>query len=91
MLIQNKSNRPIQHSEYSKDFKLKIIEIKAGEVKEIEDSIAQKWLKSGLVTEYVEPKAAKEKETELLKEIEKLKAENKKLKEDKPKAAKTKK
>lgn len=88
MLIQNKSNHPLQHSEYSKDFKLKIIEIKAGEVKEIDDSIAQKWLKSGLVAEYVEPKAAKEEKDELLKEIEKLKAENKKLKESKPKTKK---
>lgn len=88
MLIENKSKHNLQHSAYDEKFKLEIVEIKAGEVKEIEDSIAKKWLKTGLVVEYVEPKAAKEKESELLAEIEKLKAENKKLKEAKPKAAK---
>lgn len=80
MLLQNKSSYSLQHSEYDKNFKLQIIEIKAGEVKEIDDKIAEKWLKTGLVVEYVEPKAAKAKEDELLAEIEKLKAENAKLK-----------
>ena len=64
MIIENKSKHNLQHSAYDEKFKLEIVEIKAGEVKEIEDSIAKKWLKTGLVVEYVEPKAAKALEDE---------------------------
>lgn len=88
MLIQNKSSHAYQHSGYNKKMELEIVEIKAGEIKEIDDKIAEKWLKTGKVVEYVEPKAAKEEKDELLAQIEKLKAENKKLKEAKPKAKK---
>lgn len=88
MLIQNKSSHAFQHSKYNEKMELEIVEIKAGEIKEIEDKIAEKWLKTNKVVEYVEPKAAKEEKDELLAEIEKLKAENKKLKESKPKAKK---
>lgn len=83
MKLHNKSTHTFQHSKYDKNFKLRVIEIKAGEVKEIDDDIAKIWLKNKKVVEYVEPKEAKAKEADLLKEIERLKAENAKLKGDK--------
>lgn len=83
MKIVNKSKCPFQHSFMDAKHQLKIVEIQPGEVKEVEDKIAQIWLKTGKVVEYVEPKEAKEKENELLAQIEKLKAENAKLKEAK--------
>ena len=87
MKLHNKSTHPFQHSYFDKKMDLVSIEIKAGEIKEIDDEIAKKWLKTGEVVEFVEPKEAKEEKDKLLKEIEKLKAENAKLKakEEKPK------
>lgn len=83
MKLHNKSGHAFQHSQYDKNFNLVIVEIKAGEVKEIDDEIAKKWLATGQVVEYVAPQEAKAKEADLLKEIERLKAENAKLKGDK--------
>lgn len=91
MKIHNKSKHPFQHSYYDKKMVLHIVEIGAGEIKEIEDDIAKVWLKTGEVVEFVAPEEAKEEKDELLKEIEKLKAENAKLKEAKPKAKSSKK
>lgn len=87
MKLHNKSSHPFQHSYFDKNMDLVSIEIKAGEIKEIDDKIAKVWLKTGNVVEFVEPQEAKEEKDELLKEIEKLKAENAKLKskDDKPK------
>lgn len=88
MKLHNKSSHPFQHSYFDENKDLVSIEIKAGEIKEIDDKIAKVWLKTGKVVEFVEPQEAKEEKDELLKEIEKLKAENAKLKakDDKPKA-----
>ena len=83
MKIVNKAKHPFQHSYLDEKLNLQIVEIGAGEIKDIDDEIAKVWLSTGKVAEYVEPKEAKEKENELLKEIEKLKAENAKLKEPK--------
>lgn len=81
MLIKNNRKCPIQHTFYDEKKELQIIEIAGGEVKEIQDDIAELWLKNGLVIEYVEPKKAKEEKEELLAKIAKLEAENAALKE----------
>lgn len=88
MKLHNKSSHPFQHSYFDKNMDLISIEINAGEIKDIDDEIAEIWLKTGQVVEFVEPQEAKEEKNELLKEIEKLKAENEELKtkEEKPKA-----
>lgn len=86
MKIQNKAKHPFQHSYYDENMVLHVVEIGAGEIKDVEDKIAQVWLKTGKVVEFVAPEDLKAKEKELNKEIEKLKAENAKLKEVKPKA-----
>ena len=80
MLVKNNAKRAIQHSYYDDKKELVIIEIAGGEVKDIEDEVAKVWLKHGLVSEYVEPKKAKEEKEELLAKIAKLEAENKALK-----------
>lgn len=90
MKIQNKSKHPFQHSYYDKSMKLIIIEIQAGEIKEIDDEIAKIWLKTGQCVEFVAPEDLKAKEEKLNKEIEKLKEENAKLKETKPAPSKVK-
>ena len=90
MKIQNKSKHPFQHSCLNDQMKLVSVEIQPGEIKEIDDKIAQVWLRTGEVVQFVAPEDLKAKEDKLNKEIEKLKAENAKLKEDKPKAVKSK-
>ena len=88
MKLHNKSKHPFQHSYLDKNFNLVSVEIGAGEIKEIDDKIAQVWLKTGQCVEFVAPEDLKAKEEKLNKEIEKLKEENAKLKvkEEKPKA-----
>lgn len=82
MKLHNISKHPLQHSCLDENMHLVSVEIKAGEIKEIEDEIAKVWLKTGAVVEFVAPEDAKA----LNQEIEKLKAENAKLKVSKPKA-----
>lgn len=86
MKVHNKSNHPFQHSYLDDRKQLVIVEINAGEIKEIDDKVADIWLKTGECVEFVAPEDLKAKEQELNKEIEKLKAENAKLKTVKPKA-----
>lgn len=92
MKIQNKSSHAFQHSYLDEKFKLVSVEIQAGEIKEVEDKIAEIWLKTGACVEFVAPEDLKAKEEKLNDEIKKLKAENEKLKakDEKPKATKTK-
>lgn len=85
MLVKNTAKRAVQHTYFNKNNELIVVEIQGGEVKDIEDKIAEIWLKHGLVTEYVEPKRAKEEKEELLAKIAKLEAENKALKKEEPK------
>lgn len=91
MKLHNKSGHAFQHSHYDKNFNLVIVEIKAGEVKEIDDEIAKKWLATGQVVEYVAPQEARalEDENKELKakiaELEKV-AKKEEVKEEKPKA-----
>lgn len=94
MRVYNKSSRKYQHSEFNKENKLVTIELPPKTNAEIPDEIAQKWLKTGEVVEYVKPEDAKAKQAELEAEIAKLKAENKALKaekskDDKPKDGET--
>ena len=80
MRVYNKSSRKYQHSEFDEDNKLITIELPPKTDAEIPDEIAEKWLKTGEVVEYVKPEDAKAKQAELEEEIAKLKAENEKLK-----------
>lgn len=81
MKLQNKAKNAFQASYYNDKMQLVIIEIQAGEVKDITDEkIAKQWLSTGKVVEFSDPVEAKAKEKELLAEIEKLKAENAELK-----------
>lgn len=88
MRVYNKSSRKYQHSEFDKDNKLITIELPPKTDAEIPDEIAEKWLKTGEVVEYVKPEEAKAKEAALEEENAKLKAEIEKLKKQ---ATKTKK
>ena len=94
MRVYNKSSRKYQHSEFNKENKLVTIELQPKTDAEIPDEIAEKWLKTGEVVEYVKPEDAKAKQAELEAEIAKLKAENEALKtekskDDKPKDGET--
>ena len=83
MKIQNKSKHSFQHSFLNSKMELEINELKAGEIKDINDSIDRVWLKTGDGVEYVSPEAVKKEQADLKAEIEKLKAENAKLKSGK--------
>ena len=83
MKLQNKSKYVFQHTYFDDKMDLVKVEIGVGEVKDIDDEIAKIWLKTGEIVEFIDPKQAKEEKDELLKEVEKLKAENKKLKNTK--------
>lgn len=76
MKLQNKARHAFQHSYMDEKSVLQIIEIQAGEIKDIPEEVAKVWLKSGEVVEFVEPKEAKALEDENAK----LKAELAKLK-----------
>ena len=81
MKLQNKAKNAFQASYYNDKMQLVIIEIQAGEIKDITDEkIAKQWLSTGKVVEFSDPAESKAKEKELLAEIEKLKAENAELK-----------
>lgn len=71
MKVQNKSRRTYQHSYFNEKGALVIIELLPGSVKEVDDKIAETWLKTGDVIEYADPK-----------EQAKLADENAKLKEE---------
>lgn len=80
MKLHNKAKHAFQHSIYDTKEGVKIIEIGAGEIKNIPNDIAEIWLKTGEVVEFVEPKQAKALEDENAKlkaELEKLQAPKK--------------
>ena len=83
MKLHNKAKHAFQHSIPDEIEGVKIIEIGAGEIKDIPDDIAKVWLKTGEVVEFVEPKEAKALEDENAK----LKAELENLKKAEPKKA----
>lgn len=76
MKVKNIDKRSYSYSVMDKDCKLNVTVIRPNEVKEVSKEIAESWLKTGKVVEYVEPADVKS----LEKEIEQLKAENNKLK-----------
>ena len=80
MRVYNKSSRIYQHSEMDEKNKLVVINLKPKTDAEIPDEIAEKWLKTGEVVEYVKPEEAKAKEAALAEENAKLKAEIEALK-----------
>lgn len=65
MRVYNKSKRTYQHGEYN---------LPAGENIEVTKEVAQIWLATGDVVEYVDPAEAKAKESELAAENAALKA-----------------
>ena len=73
MLLKNNSKRNYIHSQLDSEYKLLVLTLKPGEVKEVPDNIAKSWLKSGEVVEYVDPKKAKEEQEKIKKENEALK------------------
>lgn len=87
MKVHNKSRRTYQHSELNKEGKIRIIDIKPDEIKEVPDTIAKVWLKTGDVIEYADPKE----QAQLQDENAKLKAEIAALKKDKKPVKKSKK
>ena len=88
MRVYNKSSRMYQHTYFDKENKFHAINLMPKTDAEIPDDIAEKWLKTGEVVEYVKPEEAKAKEAALEEENAKLKAEIEKLKKQ---TAKTKK
>lgn len=76
MKVKNIAKKPYCYSKLDENYKLDMVIIKPNEVKEVSKEIAESWLKTGKVIEYVEPADVKS----LEKEIEQLKAENNKLK-----------
>lgn len=87
MKVHNKSRRTYQHSELNKEGKIRIIDIKPDEIKDVPDAIAKVWLNTGDVIEYADPKE----QAQLQNENEKLKAEIAALKKDKKPVKKSKK
>ena len=77
MKVKNISKRSFCHAELDKDYKLQMLILKPNEIKDVPDKVAQSWLKSGQVIEFVEPKEAKK----LADENEALKEEIKQLKQ----------
>lgn len=56
MKVQNKSRRIYQHSFYNAKGVLQLINLCPGEILDIDDKVAQVWLKTGDVIEYADPK-----------------------------------
>ena len=89
MRIENISKRSFQHSAIDANKRVLVLTLNPGENKEIPDEIAEQWLKSGEVRQYVKPEDVKAKEEKLKAELVKLttenevlKAENKAMKEE---------
>ena len=90
MRVYNKSSRMYQHTYFDKENKFHAINLMPKTDAEIPDDIAEKWLKTGEVVEYVKPEEAKAKEAALAEENAKLKAELEALKKAQPEEAKAK-
>lgn len=80
MKLYNKSQRIYQHSYLDKNQEVKILNLLPKTTKEIPDEVAEKWLNTGDVVEYVKPEEAKAVEAELKAENEALKKELEALK-----------
>lgn len=88
MRVYNKSSRMYQHTYFDDKNVFHAINLRPKTDAEIPDDIAEKWLKTGEVVEYVKPEDAKAKEAALAEENAKLKAELEALKKAKPEEAK---
>lgn len=91
MKVQNKSRRTYQHSYYNAKGVLQILNLCPGDILDIDEKIAQVWLKTGDVVEYADPKdhAKLEDENAQLKaELAALKGKEKSLDELKKEADK---
>lgn len=80
MKLYNKSKRAYQHSYFDEKNKLVSITLLPKQTKEIDDKIAEIWLKTGEVVEYADPKEVKKTQAKLADENAKLKAEIEALK-----------
>lgn len=90
MKIKNISKRNFCHAKLDEKYKLQLLILAPNDIKDVPDEVAQSWLKSGEVIEFVEPKEAKKLADEneaLKKELEQLKS--KKTTKPKKKTSKT--
>lgn len=77
MKVKNISKQRYCHSRLDENFKLELLTVEPNEIKEVPDIVAENWLKSGGVIQYIEPVEVKQLENEneaLKKELETLKA-----------------
>lgn len=81
MRVQNNSKRTYQHTTLDKDKKIVTLNLYPGENLEVPDDIAELWLKTGEVIEYVDPQEAKKTAEAAAKKQAALEDENAKLKE----------
>ena len=92
MKVKNISKNKFCHAQLDKNYKLEMLLLAPNEIKKVPDEIAKNWIATGKVIQYIEPKDVKKIDAEnkaLKEELEKLKKEAKQ--EAKPKATKTKK
>lgn len=82
MKVQNKSKYAFQHTVLDRKKHVSLLVIAPGEIKDVPEDVAEVWLKTGVIVEYIAPAEAKAKEEELLKKIEQLEKENAALKGD---------
>ena len=76
MKVKNISKQRYCHSRLDENFKLELLTVEPNEIKEVPDNVAENWLKSGGVIQYIEPVEVKKLENEneaLKKELEQLK------------------
>lgn len=86
MKLYNRTKMIYQESFIDKDGNVKFINLEPNKTVEVDEKLAEKWLKIDGVEEYIDPEKAKKEEAKLKAEIEQLKAENDKLKTPKAKA-----
>lgn len=76
MKIKNISKQRYCHSKLDENYRLEILTVEPNETKEVPNNVAEIWLKTGDIVQYVEPKEVKQLENEneaLKKELEQLK------------------
>lgn len=78
MKVKNISKHNFCHSTLDENYKLQLLVLKPNEIKVIPDEVAQSWIKSGRVIEYIEPQDVKQ----LEQGAKKLEEENESLRQE---------
>lgn len=89
MKVKNISKHNFCHSSLDEAYKLQMIILKPNEIADIPDEVAEKWIKTKQVIEYVEPKDVNELKNEnaqLKKQLDKLYGEQKSANKSKSKS-----